>query len=234
MAIATSSAGTSAFAKFTELGDKVIGALGSDPFLSKRQQRDFDTQRPKFKDDGRPAMEEILHLIAMPGTTARTGNADSGYEPIEDGDHIRYALAGFKWGRVIDARKGLPARGGFRAGQSCSGDVYTIELVGWSAETKNAKAAEAAGFTVRDGRVILRSQEEKDRYVLAQSKAGGNTNPAKDIEITIRRPTDAEKAWEQAADRLFESKPWVFQANDETSGQAPGNAHAPDFDEEPF
>ena len=85
-----------------------------------------------------------MHFIAMPGTTAKTGSADEGFEPITEGDEVRFSVQGFRWGQVIDQRKQLPAHAGFKAGQACSGDVYTIRLAGWSAETKNPQAAEKA------------------------------------------------------------------------------------------
>ena len=199
----------SPFVKFVDLGDRLVGAFGSSPRECKRQARNFDTGNPATRDDGRPVWEEVLHFIAMPGTTAKTGSADSGWDSIAEGDEVRFSVQGYKWGQVIDGRKNLPPYAGFKAGQACSGDVYTIRLVGWSAETKNAQAAQNAGFTVVDGRIVLRTQEEKDRYILAQSRSGGNTNPAKDYEFTIRRPNADEKRWEQAADELFDRKPWA-------------------------
>ena len=202
----------SSFAKFTDLGDTLVGAFGSAPRECKRQARNFETGDPATKPDGTPRWEEVMYFVAMPGTTAKTGNVDSGFEPIEEGDEVRFSVSGFKWGQVIDERKNLPAYAGFKAGQACSGDVYTITLSGWSAEAKNVAAAEKAGFTVVEGRIILRSQDEKDSYVLAQSRSGGNTNPAKDYTITIRRPTANEKRWEQAADELFDRKPWAKAA----------------------
>lgn len=202
-----SGVGGAPFAKFNECGDTLVGAYGGGKM---RQQQDFSTREPKFKRDGKPLQELVMHFVAMPGTTAKTGNPDNP-DPIAEGDHVRYAVSGFKWSQVIDQARGLPDYAGFKAGTMCSGDIYTITLVGWSAETENASAATAAGFTVKEGRIVLRSQEEKDRYVLAQSKRGGNTNPAKDFEITIRRPGPEHKRWEQLADELFDSKPWERQ-----------------------
>lgn len=203
-AIDSGSGGGAPFVKFNECGDTLVAAFAGG---KSRQQQDFKTKELKFKDNGKPLLEEVMHLVAMPGTTARTGEADSP-QPIDDGAHVRFSVAGWKWGMVIDARKALPPYAGFPAGQSCSGDVYTITLVGWSAETENAAAATKAGFTVIDGRIVMRSREDKQRYVLAQSDRGGNTNPAKDYEITVRRPTADEKRWEQAADELYATKPW--------------------------
>jgi hypothetical protein len=197
----------------TEIGDTIVGALASDPNHSKRQMTKFgDRDVLLFKPDGKPQLEEILHLVAMPGTVATVGSEDD-VRPVESFDHVRWSVSGFKWGQVIEQRRGLPAAFGFRAGQSCSSDVYTISLIGWSAETENPQRAEQAGFVVEKAngksRVILRSQEDKDRYVIAQSRAGGNTNPAKDYAISIRRHAPEERAWAQAADDLFLSKPWL-------------------------
>jgi hypothetical protein len=220
----------SAFAKFIDLNDTLVGAFGSSPRECKRQARSFDTGDPAVKSDGSPRWEEVMYFVAMPGTTAKLGNADSGFETIEEGTEVRFSVQGFKWGQVIDARKALPPYAGFKAGQPCSGDVYTITLAGWSAETKNPSAAEKAGFTVQDGRIILRSEAEREKYVLAQIKTGGNTNPAKDYTITIRRPNADEKRWEQAADELFDRKPWTRQPATVGGGSA-----AQEFgDEEPF
>lgn len=232
MAIATETGGTgSPFAKFNNAGDTLIGAFASDPRACKRQARDFDSGDPKTKSDGSPALEEVMYFIALPGTTATTGNAENGFESVQPLDEVRFSVSGWKWGQVIDARKALPAANGFKAGQPCSGDIYTITLIGWSAETKNPAAAEKAGYTVTDGRIVLRSQEAKDSYVLAQSRQGGNTNPAKDYSITIRRPEAADKAYEQAADALFLAKPWTKQA---TTAGADGGASNDDSDLEPF
>lgn len=229
MAIATTQVTGTPFAKLVELGDTLVGALGSDPGKSRRQARNFETKLPATKNDGSPRFEEILHLVVMPGTTAKKGDPDTGYEDFEPGAHVRYSVSGFKWGQVIDGRKNLPARAGFGAGVACSGDVYEITLIGWSAETKAADAATKAGFTVVDGRIVLKTQEEKDKYVLHQSRAGGNTNPGRDIAITVRRPNDDEKAWEQKADELYLTKPWEASNAETTSSNG-----EPEIPDEPF
>lgn len=223
----TGSGESTPFAKFANLGDTLIGAFGGG---KSRQQQNFETREPKVKADGKPMLEEVMWFVAMPGTTAGTGDLSATLAPIAEGDVVRYSVAGFKWGQVIDQRKQLPPYAGFKAGQSCSGDVYTISLAGWSAETKNVQAAINAGFTVHEGRIQLRTQEKKDRYVLAQSRTGGNTNPAKDFTITVRRPTAQEKAFEQAADALFAQRPWERQP-----AMAGGGTEGPNDDPgEPF
>lgn len=231
MAQAADVASGSNYAKLIDLGDKIVGAFGSSPNECRRQSTKYGTGELLFKDNGKPQLEEVLWLVAMPGTTAKKGNAENGYEPLEVMDTCLFSVSGYKWKQVIDARKALPAANGFKAGQACSGDVYEIELIGWSAETPNPKAAEAAGFTVVDGRVVLRTQQEKDEYVLAQSRKGGNTNPAKDLAITIRRPTTADKAYEQAADELFLAKPWNRQMASVGASSAPAQDYG---DEEAF
>lgn len=230
MAIATSQSAGIPFAKLTELGDTLIGALASDPSKCIREAREFGKETAKLKADGKPAKEEVLYLVAMPGTTATIGRDDD-RQAVEPLATVRIALSGFRWGQAIQARKELPAANGFRTGQSASGDVYAITLVGWSAETDKVEAAQKAGFTVVDGRIVLRSQEDKDRYVLAQSRNGGNTNPAKDFELTIRRPTIGEKAYEQEADRVFLTKPWEFAPTNAAGAAAEGEQT---WSEEPF
>lgn len=225
---ADTSGGGTPFAKLKNLGDTIEGALASKPRECIREAREFGKEEVKQRN-GKPVKEEILWLVAMPGTTAVTGKDDD-LSPIEPLDVVRYALSGYKWGQVIDARKALPAANGFKAGESASGDVYTIRLVGWSAETENPAAAEKAGFTVVDGRIVLRSQEDKDQYVLAQSRRGGNTNPAVDLEIAIRRPLPADKAYEQRADEVFLDAPWKKVA----VGVGGGASAEVGGDDEPF
>lgn len=209
MAVASTTTSAAPFAKLVDIGDSIVGALASDPGKSKRQKRNYETQQPETKPDGRPMLEEVLHLVAMPGCSAKTGTAESGYNPIQPGDHIRYALSGHKWGLMIDARKTLPAHGQLRSGQPGGGDVVTITHIGWSTATDNPAAAVQAGFTVVDGRIVMRSTEERERYVLAKMRqGGGNVNTATDLEITTRRPTPAEKVYEDQADALWLTEPW--------------------------
>jgi len=232
MAIAADSrGGTGApFAKFVDLGTTLVGAFASHPTKSRRQKIKYGTTTLLWKDDTTPLLEEVMHFIAMPGTTAGIGDREA-LEPIEPGTHVRFAVSGFKWGQVIDARKGLPAANGFGEGVPCSGDVYEITMTGWSAETQNPQAAEKAGFTVEVAagkpRIVLRSQDDKDKYVLAQSRSGGNTNPGGDFLIAIRRPTSDEKRWEQLADELYLTKPWEAAQPVAVAANGHGDDEAP-------
>jgi hypothetical protein len=236
MAIAADSkAGTGApFVKFTGLGATFVGAFASAPFKCRRQQIKFGTTTLLWKDDGTtPLLEEVMHFVAMPGTTAGIGDR-ADLQVIEPGAHVRFAVGGYKWGQVIDARKALPATTSFREGEPCSGDVYTITLVGWSAETKNPDAAKKAGFTVVDGRIVLRSEEDKDKYVLAKSRQNENSNTAGDFEITIRRPGPDDKRWEQLADELYLTKPWEASIPADPGVNPYADHGANDDDQAPF
>lgn len=223
------------FAKFTSIGDELLGAFASKPRECQRQRRKYKTGEPITRPgkDGKqvPALEEIMWFIAMPGTTAKVGTAETEYTPIMAGDTVRWSVSGFQWGQVIDARKKLPARAGFKAGEPCSGDVYSIRLASYSVGTENARAAERAGFTVVDGRIVMTTEEQREKYVMHQVRNNGNTSTGKDFVITIRRPEDSEKRWEQAADELFASKPWEKQL-----ASVGGGSHDAEEggDEEPF
>ena len=222
------------FAKFNRLGDKLVGAFASHAKESQRQKTKFKTGELVYKSGKNgeqvPALEEVMHFVAMPGTTAQVGTVEAGYEPVEAGTHVRFSVSGFNWGQVIDQRKKLPARAGFKEGEPCSGDVYVIELVGWSVATENPGGAERAGFTVQGNRIVMRTEEEREKYVLHQTRSGGNSNTGKDIVITVRRPSDDEKRWEQAADELYTQKPWKKQLA--TVGG--GGSGDDDLDNEPF
>lgn len=225
------------FAKLVDLGDTLVGAYAG---AVQRQRRDYKTGDPATKADGKPALEEIIHFVAMPGTTAHVGTDDNGYTPIEPGDHVRYSVSGYKWGQIIEARRNLPAWADYslKVGQISVGDVYTFRLVGWSAATDNATAAAKAGFTVDNGRIVMRTQEEKDAYVLARSRKNQSTGVGKDLEIAVRRiqlPNEAK--FDELADELERSKPWEHTAAPAPAGDgAPppsDDDYTPD-DEEPF
>lgn len=205
--------GGAPFAKFVNLGDTLIGAWAG---AAQRQAYDYDTRKPAFKrdDPSKPQLEEVDWFIVMDGTTALVGS-DGDYEILAPGSVVRYAFQGFKWGQAIEARKTLPAMPQFKIdkGREASSDVYTIRLAGWSAETKNEDAARKAGFTVVEKRIILANQDEKDKYVLAQSRTGGNTNPAKDLTVAVRRiELPNEQKWADLADELYDTEPWKRQA----------------------
>jgi hypothetical protein len=232
------------FAKLVELGDQLVGAWAG---AVKRQQRDFETGDPVFKrdDPSKQALEEVNWFIAMPGTTAKLGPQGGPYETIEPGATVRWSFSGFKWGQVIDARKGLPAVADFKikAGGEASSDVYTIKLIGYSVATENPAGAEKAGFTVVDKRIVMRSEEEREKWVLAMMRQGQkNLNAANDFEVTARRADfTAEAQWVALADELWLSKPWeaqaaVAEAPIHAADGAPHPAEAADAepDEEPF
>jgi hypothetical protein len=228
---AATSTAAAPFAKLVELGDTLIGAWGG---AVRRQARDYESGALLFKRDDptKQQLEEQNWLIVMPGSTAKLGTAEDGFTVIEPGAEVRWSFSGFKWKQVIDARKELPAvaEHKLRAGQEASSDVYTITLVGWSKATEKPEAARKAGFTVEDGRIILRSDEDADKCVAALRKAGGNTNLAKDYEVTVRRADPAtEGVWMEAADLLWERKPW-----ENTAAPADPEAEAAPVADDPF
>lgn len=226
------------FAKFVKLGDTLVGAWGG---AARRQSFDYDTRKPAFKRDDptKPLLEEVNWFVAMDGTTAAVGS-DGDYETIAPGSVVRFSFQGFKWNQAINARKELAAMPSFKIakGREAYGDVYTIALAGWSAETKNPEAARKAGFTVVEQRIVLRSQDEKDQYVLAQSRTGGNTNPAKDLTVAVRRiELPNEQKWDDLADELANTEPWKMQSAPSDDGaphQAEGGTPSFDPSEEPF
>lgn len=214
------------FAKFLSPGDTLVAAFGGG---DRRQMRKFGSTELLTKDDGKTArMEEVLYLVAMPGTTAVTGDVDKGDTAvITESTIVRFAVSGFRWGQVIDQRKSLPEHSGFKAGTSCSGDIYTITMTGWSAATENPQAAINAGLQVVEKRIVMPTDAEHEKWALAQLRNGKPANAAKDYSITIRRPSAAEKRWEQEGDALFDAKPWTKQPE-----MAGGGGSTPD--EEPF
>jgi hypothetical protein len=230
------------FVKFAAIGDTFVGAFVGG---KNRQQRDWKTGEPKWKDDGKPLLEHLMHFIAMPGTTAGKGRLDD-LEPIEPGEHVRYAVRGWGWGQLIEACKKLPPFDEYdvKAGETVSTDVYTFTVVGYSATTENAAGARKAGFTVEDGRIIMRTADEHEKWVLNQIRHKGNSNAAMDFELTVRRFDPAtEQEWADAADAAWETKPWEQAAEAAPNSSAPppadptdpGPADDPDYDdEEPF
>lgn len=234
----------SPFAKLVDLGDTLVGAFAGS---AQRQIVNFKTRLPEWKDEEKkvPKREEIMHFIAMPGTTAKLGKDETGYTPIELDTHLRYSASGFKWGQIIEGRKNLPAAHGFVAGQICSSDVYTFSIVGWSASTEGADVAKAreAGFTIEHNRFILRSQEQKDQYVLARSRKNQPTGVGVDLEIAIRRiALPNEQRWADLADELYDTKPWEGGAGAAGGGGEyvddgaphPADTAADEPEEEPF
>ena len=164
--------GGTPFAKLLNLGDELEGALASKPRECVREQREFGKDEVKLRN-GKPVKEEILWLVAMPGTTAVTGKDDD-HSPIEPLDVVRFAVSGYRWGQVIDARKALPAANGFKAGESASGDVYRIRLVGWSAETETllftaARRTISSALSVASLRTRARSPPSCNRSTVTPS-----------------------------------------------------------------
>lgn len=152
--------------KFREIGQTFIGALVD---AETRQQMNFKNGKADglaFKDDGKPAMEKILYLLVMPGTTAMQSSDDdpSGYAPLEVKSLVRVILKGFKWGQYIDARNETPGLKGEK-----TGDIFTCTY-------KNGSKMNKAG-----GRDELHTEAE----IAAQPR---EVIVGKDMVITLARP----------------------------------------------
>lgn len=208
------------FAKFTTVGQELIGAIASDRDTV-RQVMNAKTKELETKTVNgvvKPKLEEVMYFIAMPGTTAVLGSKESGFTPIEPMSKVRFSVSGYKWKQVIDARNTLPAHAGYNAGQECSSDVYTIKLVSYSASSENPSADRLKGFTVTDDRIVIATPEDFQKYVLEYMR-----QPGKDYEITARRIGADEKPYEQAADAWYLEKPWK-RAEDSQPGPPAGKS----------
>jgi hypothetical protein len=231
--------------KFTKIGDTFIGAYVGE---GKPQQR--RTYKPDgslgdlmFKPDGKPALQAIKHFVAMPDTTAVTGNLVKGETyPIAAGDHVRVIVNGWKWGQHIEAAKSLPAFGKTKAGVMLSTDVYTVTAVGYSATAgDNAAALKKEGLKVIDGRVIMTTEEDHEKWVLFQVRNHANSNAAMDFVVIARRYDPAtESEWGDAADALWLEAPWEQEKRDDDDvpagggGGGGGTSYGPLDTEEPF
>lgn len=217
--------GGAPFAKFKNIGDTLVGCFAGSTV---RQQQKYDPNSTgprellwKDADKTVPFKEEIMWFIAMPGTTAGVGPRDE-LTVIAPEAEVRTAIKGFKWGQVIEARKGLPVYGKVKAGKPASGDVYTITLAGYSSACDNATKAKADGFTVVNDRIVMTDEAGHEKWVLWRLRNQQNTNAAADYTFAVRRPTAEESHYEALADDLFDSAPWA----NGVSSDAPATASA--------
>lgn len=239
MAQAVDTAGSAApFVKFRQIGDTLIGAFGGSV---QRQQRKWSPDGPgellwKRKenpsDPDKPLLEEIFYFVAVAGgCTVVLGNEDDGFRRIEDREVVRFSVSGFKWNQAINAAKTLPAfrtkpdgSPQFAAGKRVTGDMWKITLVGYSADVPGQAAEQvyrAAGLTIVEGRVVMRTEQERTVWANIQIERRQNTNAAKDFEMVCRRVADQERAYEDAADEVYNARPWEKQEEVVAEQQAP-------------
>lgn len=246
------------FFKLRNIGDTFIGALGSDPDAKESRRRVQETHQvdgktvrkqdeagnPVYaqKADGKPKLEEVMHFAAVAGSTATVGSQDDPtvVEPLE---HYRYSVNGFVWGKVIQARQGLPPIAGpdgsiiAQAGQSTCQDIYIFSLTHKSASVDNATEEaqlRAAGLTVEEDngykRVLLPTKETELKRVEVRLGLGLELRAArKEVSVTIRRANadaPAEVGAVQAAFQMWENKVWVRPGQDETDADAGETADA--------
>ena len=86
------------------LGEIFIGAL-----IKTEQRQIVRDDEPQFKPNGRPRMELVVHMLALPGTTMHAGIGDIENLP-EPGDTIRAILKGGGFGAWIEADSALRPR----------------------------------------------------------------------------------------------------------------------------
>lgn len=86
------------------LGESFVGALVN---FDQRQQIKDD--QPVVKANGKPRMELVVTMVALPGCTMNAGLGDEESVP-EPGDIVRVILKGGGFGQWIDADKALKPR----------------------------------------------------------------------------------------------------------------------------
>ena len=97
----------------TALGQHFRGVICKFPEQRQRTKRHADgTTSPVWKDAAqtKPSYELVVHLLAMPGTTAPVGNVTDNRIP-EEGEYVRLILTGGAFKQWIDAEDAL----GFKA-----------------------------------------------------------------------------------------------------------------------
>jgi hypothetical protein len=104
--------GTVPSAKFEARGDTITGVISEAPEL--RQQTDFDTQQPKFWDDGKPMMQLVV--------TLSTDQRDPG-NPDDDGTRRVYVK-----GKLQQAVAGAIRKAGAKGLEV--GGTLTVSYVG--------------------------------------------------------------------------------------------------------
>lgn len=109
--------------KFRTIGQTLIGALVDSETRQQYKWKNGQADGLAFKEDGKPALERVIHLLVLPGTTAMRSSDThpSGYEQLEPGTLARVILKGFKWGQYIEVRKSMPGGRGEK-----TGDILTL------------------------------------------------------------------------------------------------------------
>ena len=245
------------FFKLWDFGDAFVGALASDPSVAEVRRRIAKTTQEggktvtlrdaagqivyDTKPDGSFRMEEVIHLVAIEGSTAWEGTKGSpDAKHVTPGGHYRTSVSKFLWGKVIEARKNLPAvTAGDKVlvgpGESTCQDIYLIAVTHKSAaiesDTEQAQLA-AAGLKVEvDGqyrRVVIPNKEAQLKWLEIRMGLGLEVRaPRKEIGVKIRRVNPANPAEVEAvkaAFQLWQDKCWL---NGRQDAEAADEEHAP-------
>jgi hypothetical protein len=156
-----------------QLGESFVGALVR--FEQRQQIRD---EVPLVKSNGKPRMELVVTMVALPGATMNAGLGDDESVP-EPGDVVRVILKGGGFGAWIDADKALKPRQ--------VGDIVVI--------------------TSDHGQVYSASGTPEGQPLTSQDEVVAAKMKGKTVGIygslTIRRPTAAEAQWVTAAEAAY-------------------------------
>lgn len=87
------------------IGETFVGALVAQEQRPVQKVKD-GVATPVLKPDGKPRQEQVLTLVAMPGTTAQAGIGDTTNIP-NPGDLVRIILRGGGFADWLDAKKAL-------------------------------------------------------------------------------------------------------------------------------
>ncbi len=156
--------------KRTAIGETFIGAL------VKFERRDIQRDgQPVLKDNGKPRQELVLHLVAMPGTTAPAGIRDDVDVPAA-GAQVRMILRGRAYGDWIEATRNHTLH---------VGDVVTQV-------TDRAVVYSAAGAAERE----LTTQADVD--AVPRGRTLGVYGP-----LTVRAAAPTEAPWVQLAEAAY-------------------------------
>jgi hypothetical protein len=156
-----------------QLGESFVGALVN--FQARQQIKD---DKPLVKPNGKPKMELVVTMVALPGATMNAGLGDDEAPPAP-GEVVRTILKGGGYGAWIDADKALKPRQ--------VGDIVILT-------SDQAQAYDANGAPLGS---TITSQDEIVALKMKGKTVGiyGSTS--------IRRPTAAEAEWVTKAEEAY-------------------------------
>lgn len=160
------------------IGESFVGALVNFEARQQIKRGDDGQERPVVKSNGKPRMELVVTMVALPGCTMNAGLGEE-EAPPEAGDVVRTILKGGGYGAWIDADKALLPR--------YVGDIVVLT-------SDHAQLYSAQGTP--EGQPIT------DQDAVMQAKMRGKTVGIYGS-LTIRRATPSEAQWVQAAEAAY-------------------------------